>query len=51
VDSPPAAASKRGSRKRKVREVATQDLPNTEDFGGAEALVNLQSEETIVEEE
>jgi hypothetical protein len=45
LDSKPVAASKRGNKKRKIPEVETQDLPSTEDFGGAEALVNLQTEE------
>jgi hypothetical protein len=35
----------------KVDEVDTQDLPNTQDFGGAEALVNLQTKPTNFGEE
>ena len=34
-----------------VGSVLTQDLPNTEDFGGAEALVTLQTEPAYFEEE
>ena len=34
-----------------VDSVLTQDLPNTEDFGGAEALVTLQTEPAYFEEE
>jgi hypothetical protein len=51
LESTPVAASKRGNKKCKIQEVEAQDLPNTEDFGGAEALVNLQSKESDFGEE